>query len=62
MRRASLLITALPAVNLIYALDESVRQILAEGMDARFRRHRLVGEAFKTAMDAVGLKEVPVSP
>ena len=49
-----------PAVNLIYALDESVRQIVAEGMDARFRRHRLVGEAFKSAMDAIGLKEVPV--
>ena len=49
-----------PAVNLIYALDESVRQIMAEGMDARFRRHRLVGEAFKSAMDAIGLKEVPV--
>jgi alanine-glyoxylate transaminase / serine-glyoxylate transaminase / serine-pyruvate transaminase len=49
-----------PAVNLIYALDESVRQILAEGMEARFRRHRVIGEAFKTAMDAIGLKEVPV--
>lgn len=48
-----------PAVNLIYALDESVRQILAEGMDARFRRHLVVGEAFKAAVDALGLKEVP---
>lgn len=51
-----------PAVNLIYALDESIRQILAEGMDARFRRHRIVGEAFKAAVAALGLKEVAVRP
>lgn len=51
-----------PAVNLIYALDESIRQILAEGMDARFRRHQIVGRAFKAGLSALGLKEVPTRP
>jgi len=51
-----------PAVNLIYALDESIRQILAEGMDARFRRHRIMGQAFKAGLAAMGLKEVVVRP
>jgi len=51
-----------PAVNLIYALDESIRQIIAEGMDARFRRHRIMGQAFKAGLAALGLKEIPVRP
>jgi len=51
-----------PAVNLIYALDESIRQILAEGMDARFRRHQIIGQAVKAGISALGLKEVPVRP
>jgi len=51
-----------PAVNLIYALDESLRQIIAEGMEARFRRHRIIGQAFKAGLAALGLKEVPVRP
>ena len=51
-----------PAVNLIYALDESIRQILAEGMEARFRRHRIVGQAFKAGVAALSLKEVPLRP
>lgn len=51
-----------PAVNLIYALDESIHQIIAEGMDARFRRHRISGQAFKAGLAALGLKEVPVRP
>lgn len=51
-----------PAVNLIYALDESIRQIVAEGMDARFRRHKVIGNAIKAGLAALGLKEVPVRP
>jgi len=51
-----------PAVNLIYALHESVRQILAEGMEARFRRHRILSRAFQAAMGGLGLRLVPVSP
>ncbi len=51
-----------PPVNMIYALDESLKQILAEGMEARFRRHRIISQAFKAAMGALGLKQVPVRP
>lgn len=47
-----------PPVNLIYALGESLDEILGEGMEARFRRHRLMSEAFKAAMTALGLKQV----
>jgi alanine-glyoxylate transaminase/serine-glyoxylate transaminase/serine-pyruvate transaminase len=51
-----------PAVNLIWALNVSLGQILEEGMDARFARHRRLSEAFKSAITALGLKQVPVSP
>ena len=51
-----------PPVNLIWALDVSLGQILEEGMDARFARHRRLSEAFKAAITALGLKQVPVSP
>jgi alanine-glyoxylate transaminase/serine-glyoxylate transaminase/serine-pyruvate transaminase len=59
-RRSSYFAT--PAVNLIWALNVSLGQILAEGMDARFARHRRLSQAFKAAMAALGLKQVPVSP
>jgi alanine-glyoxylate transaminase/serine-glyoxylate transaminase/serine-pyruvate transaminase len=51
-----------PPVNLIWALNVSLGQILEEGMDARFARHRRLSEAFKVAITALGLKQVPVSP
>ncbi|MCR4408515.1 MAG: alanine--glyoxylate aminotransferase family protein [Anaerolineae bacterium] len=50
-----------PAVNLIWALNVSLGQILEEGMEARFARHRKLNEAFKAAIRALGLKQVPVS-
>lgn len=49
------------AVNLVWALNISLGQILDEGMDKRFARHRLMSDAFKAAMTAMGLKQVPVS-
>ncbi|MBW2631968.1 MAG: alanine--glyoxylate aminotransferase family protein [Deltaproteobacteria bacterium] len=49
------------AVNLVWALNISLGQILAEGMDKRFARHRLMSDAFKAAMSAMGLKQVPVN-
>jgi alanine-glyoxylate transaminase/serine-glyoxylate transaminase/serine-pyruvate transaminase len=52
---------ATPPVNLIYALDESVRQILAQGMEARFQWHARVGAAFRAMAHALGLRSVPVS-
>lgn len=51
-----------PAVNLIWALNVSLGQILDEGMDARFARHRRLSEAFKAAITTLGMKQVPVSP
>lgn len=51
-----------PAVNLVWALNESLEQILDEGMDACFARHRQLSQAFKAAIIALGLKQVPVGP
>ncbi len=51
-----------PAVNLVWALNVSLGQILEEGLEARFARHRKLSAAFKAAITALGLKQVPVSP
>jgi len=51
-----------PPVNLIWALNVSLGQILEEGMDARFARHRRLSAALKAAVTALGMKQVPVSP
>jgi alanine-glyoxylate transaminase/serine-glyoxylate transaminase/serine-pyruvate transaminase len=51
-----------PAVNLVWALNVSLGQILEEGMDARFQRHRRLNRAFKAAMVALGMDQVPVRP
>lgn len=50
---------ATPAVNLITALDLSLRQILAEGMPQRFARHVKMATAFRAAWSALGLELVP---
>ncbi len=50
-----------PAVNLVWALNVSLAQILSEGMEARFVRHRRLSAAFRAAIDALGMKQVPVS-
>jgi alanine-glyoxylate transaminase / serine-glyoxylate transaminase / serine-pyruvate transaminase len=51
---------ATPAVNLIWALNVSLKGILAEGMDVRFARHKKLSDAFKAGISALGLKQVPV--
>jgi alanine-glyoxylate transaminase/serine-glyoxylate transaminase/serine-pyruvate transaminase len=51
-----------PAVNLIWALNVSLGQILAEGMEARFARHQALSRACKAAISAVGLRQVPREP
>ena len=51
-----------PPVNLIWALNVSLGQILEEGMDTCFARHRRLSEAFKAAITALGMQQVPVSP
>jgi alanine-glyoxylate transaminase/serine-glyoxylate transaminase/serine-pyruvate transaminase len=51
-----------PAVNLIWALNVSLGQILDEGMEVRFARHRALGRACRGAMTALGLGQVPLEP
>lgn len=50
-----------PPVNLIWALNVSLKQILEEGMEARFERHRRISKAVKAAIAALGMAQVPVS-
>jgi alanine-glyoxylate transaminase/serine-glyoxylate transaminase/serine-pyruvate transaminase len=53
---------ATPPVNLIFALNVSLGQILAEGMDARFARHVALSQACKQAMTALHLTQIPLRP
>lgn len=43
-------------VNMIYALHDSCKVILAEGLSKRFARHSELGSAFRAAMRAIGLR------
>ena len=49
-----------PAVNLVAALNVSLGQILAEGMETRFERHRALSRACRAAVKALGLGQVPL--
>jgi alanine-glyoxylate transaminase/serine-glyoxylate transaminase/serine-pyruvate transaminase len=51
---------ATPAVNLVITLAESVKQIKAEGMEARWARHKKLSAAFKAGIEALGIRQVPV--
>jgi alanine-glyoxylate transaminase / serine-glyoxylate transaminase / serine-pyruvate transaminase len=53
---------ATPAVNLVWALNVSLGQILEEGMQARFDRHRALGNACKAGAAALGLSQVALKP
>jgi alanine-glyoxylate transaminase/serine-glyoxylate transaminase/serine-pyruvate transaminase len=53
---------ATPAVNLIWALNVSLKEILAEGMETRFARHRALSAAFKAGVQALGLRQLPARP
>ncbi len=50
-----------PAVNLVIALETSLKIILNEGMENRFNRHLQTGRAFRAAMKALGLQMIPVN-
>ncbi|MCX8204825.1 MAG: alanine--glyoxylate aminotransferase family protein [Candidatus Nezhaarchaeota archaeon] len=43
-------------ISLVYALEEALKQIFAEGLRKRFKRHRVLAEAFRRAMKAIGLR------
>lgn len=49
---------ATPPVNMICALSESLKAILTEGLEPRFRRHHIMAEAFRAAMDTLNIKLV----
>ncbi len=49
-----------PAVNLVWALNVSLAQILAEGLEARFARHRALARSLRAAVSALGLTQVPL--
>jgi len=43
-------------VNMMYALHQSCKMILSEGLDARFARHAKLAAAFRAALRSVGLR------
>jgi aspartate aminotransferase-like enzyme len=47
-----------PAVNLVVALRESLKRILSEGLEARYRRHRALARAVRAGIEAMGLRLV----
>ena len=47
---------ATPAVNMMYALHESCKMILSEGLEARFARHAKLASAFRSGLRAIGLR------
>jgi alanine-glyoxylate transaminase/serine-glyoxylate transaminase/serine-pyruvate transaminase len=51
-----------PPVNLIFALDISLEQILAEGMPRRISRHIAISRACKAGIQALGLTQLPSQP
>jgi alanine-glyoxylate transaminase/serine-glyoxylate transaminase/serine-pyruvate transaminase len=50
-----------PAVNLVFALNVSLGQILQEGLEARFTRHKRISRAVKAGIAALGMGQVPLS-
>ncbi|MGE7544868.1 pyridoxal-phosphate-dependent aminotransferase family protein [Sporosarcina newyorkensis] len=47
---------ATPTVNLIYALEEGLRIVLEEGIDARIKRHQAYGRAVRQSLAVYGMK------
>ena len=43
-------------INMLYALHEALRLVLAEGLEARFTRHRLNARALVAGLEALGLE------
>ena len=50
-----------PPVNLIFALNTSLKQILLEGIPHRVARHIAISQACKAGIKALGLSQVPLS-
>ncbi|MEM0025220.1 MAG: alanine--glyoxylate aminotransferase family protein [Zestosphaera sp.] len=45
-------------VNMIYALNESLKKILSEGLENRYLRHKVIAEAIRGGLEAMGLNIV----
>ncbi|KAI9262145.1 pyridoxal phosphate-dependent transferase [Phascolomyces articulosus] len=52
---------ATPAVQLVYALHTSLKQIVAGGVEARFAKHQQVAADFRKTVKDLGLKQVAQS-
>lgn len=50
-----------PNVNLILALNTSLKGILAEGIDRRLKRHEIIANAIREAVSELGLDFIPKS-
>jgi aspartate aminotransferase-like enzyme len=48
-----------PAPHLTYALNEAVKEILEEGMNERFKKNRIAGQAIRSGVQALGLELYP---
>ncbi|MFZ5808819.1 MAG: pyridoxal-phosphate-dependent aminotransferase family protein [Chloroflexota bacterium] len=51
-----------PAINLVWGLYTSLQLILKEEMEQRFSRHQLLSRAFKAAVTAWELDQIPLKP
>ena len=49
-----------PAVNLVFALNVALGQILAEGLEQRLARHQLLSRMCQAGIAALGLGQVPL--
>jgi aspartate aminotransferase-like enzyme len=47
-----------PAVNMVYALNSSLKKILGEGLEARYKRHEVLAKAVQKGIEALGLELV----
>jgi len=48
-----------PPTHLVYALNEACKIILEEGLDKRFKRHRIIAYATREGVKSIGLKIFP---
>lgn len=51
-----------PAVNMVYALNTSLKKILGEGLEVRYRRHEVLARAVQKGIEALGIKLVAEEP
>lgn len=53
---------ATPAINLVWALQESIRLIKEEGIEERYKRHKKFAEATQAALEALGFTLLAEKP